>query len=146
MAIVIMEMTPYHISGCAALERGCFTEAWSERMLEDECNNQLAHYFTVMDGLFVCGYGGYLSICGEGEITRLAVAESYRRKGFGRMILNEIIKSARALNISEITLEVRAGNAPARALYSNVGFREISKRPGYYQNPAEDALVMALTL
>ena len=43
-------------------------------------------------------------------------------------------------------LEVRAGNAPAQALYERLGFREVGRRPGYYSQPADDALVLALEL
>lgn len=146
MPFVLMEMTPYHVNGCAELERGCFSDPWSEQMLDDECNNPLAHYYAVMDNLAVCGYGGYLAVCDGGEITRIAVADNYRRKGLGRMILNKIVENARALGLKEITLEVRESNAPARALYEGSGFRTIAKRPGYYRNPAEDALIMALDL
>jgi ribosomal-protein-alanine N-acetyltransferase len=146
MDFVIMEMNPYHISGCAALESECFSEPWSERMLLDECNNPLAHYFVAMDKLLVCGYGGYHAVCGEGEIMRIAVAKNYRGNGLGRAILDRIIKSAREQNIGRLMLEVRESNTIARALYQSAGFRTISKRQGYYQNPAENALVMELKL
>ncbi len=146
MPFVLMEMTPYHVDLCAELERRCFSDPWSEAMLDGECNNPLAHYYTVMDGLTVCGYGGYLAICDVGEITRIAVADNYRRKGIGRMLLNKIVENARELCLNEITLEVRESNLPAGALYESAGFRTIAKRPAYYKNPAEDALIMALNL
>lgn len=146
MALVIMEMTPYHTSGCAALERECFAQSWSERMMEDELNNPLAHYFVIMDGLEIRGCGGYLSVCGEGELTRLAVAEKYRGNGLGRRLLRAILESARSLGLDKMTLEVRESNAPALALYQSEGFKVLSKRPGYYRSPAEDALILGLDI
>lgn len=141
-----MEMTPYHISDCAALEGECFSEPWSAQMLMDELNSSFAHYFVAMKNLHICGYGGYISVRGEGEITRILVAKEYRKKGLGCAILDKIIENARAQNIYRLILEVRESNMVARKLYEGAGFREISKRQGYYQSPAESALIMELVL
>ena len=46
------------------------------------------------------------------------------------------------LESHSLTLEVRASNAPAQALYEKLGFREVGRRPRYYQNPKEDALIL----
>ena len=75
------------------------------------------------------------------EILNLAVSPAQRRKGAGKRLLDYLL----GLGAEEILLEVRAGNHPAQAFYRRVGFRPHGLRPGYYRNPAEDAIVMRLT-
>jgi ribosomal-protein-alanine N-acetyltransferase len=75
---------------------------------------------------------------GECELLNLAVAPSFRRRGAGSML---ILALARDFPGS-IFLEVRASNAGALALYKSLGFEVLSSRPGYYENPPDEAIVM----
>lgn len=74
----------------------------------------------------------------EAEILNLAIEPRFRRRGFARRLLEY------ALLRQPLTLylEVRASNAPARALYASLGFTEYGRRPAYYSHPAEDAILM----
>lgn len=72
------------------------------------------------------------------EILNLAVSPAQRRKGVGMGLLDHVLE----LGAAEIFLEVRAGNEPAQIFYRRAGFRLAGRRPGYYRNPAEDAVVM----
>lgn len=72
---------------------------------------------------------------GETEILNMAVDPAYRRRGIGRLLLDFSLQG-------EMFLEVRASNIQAQHLYQNSGFREVGRRPGYYTNPEEDAIVM----
>jgi ribosomal-protein-alanine N-acetyltransferase len=75
----------------------------------------------------------------EREILNLAVAPRFRRQGIAALLL------AHELNQRAIFyLEVRESNTAARALYGKFGFREISRRTGYYRHPPETAIVMKL--
>lgn len=78
---------------------------------------------------------------GEVEILNLAVSPAQRRKGAGKRLLDYLL----GLGAAEIFLEVRAANEPALAFYRRAGFQPAGRRPGYYRNPAEDAVVMRLT-
>ena len=68
----------------------------------------------------------------------------YRGQGIARMMLEELLGNARREGIRAFTLEVRAGNAPAIALYERLGFRTEGVRPGFYSKPKEDALIQWL--
>jgi ribosomal-protein-alanine N-acetyltransferase len=72
------------------------------------------------------------------EILNLAVSPAQRRKGVGKRLIDHAL----GLGAAEIFLEVRAGNEPAQAFYRRAGFQPAGRRPGYYPNPAEDAVVM----
>jgi ribosomal-protein-alanine N-acetyltransferase len=75
----------------------------------------------------------------EREILNLAVDPRYRRRGIAMMLI-QLEFSKKALFL----LEVRESNLAARALYARVGFVEISRRPEYYNNPTETAIVMRM--
>jgi len=77
---------------------------------------------------------------GEREILNLAVDPAERRSGIAQMLLRH------ALAVAQTTwfLEVRASNAAAIRLYESVGFKSSGRRSGYYQEPAEEAIVMRL--
>lgn len=75
------------------------------------------------------------------EILNLAVYPARRRRGVGKLLLDHVL----GLGAAEIFLEVRAGNEPALAFYRRAGFQPAGRRPGYYRNPAEDAVVMRVT-
>ncbi|HZP64592.1 MAG TPA: ribosomal protein S18-alanine N-acetyltransferase [Terriglobales bacterium] len=80
----------------------------------------------------------------EWELENIAVALSARRRGFGRELLQTLVKHAHAQEARAIFLEVRKSNLAARSLYESCAFREIGRRKRYYQNPAEDAVTYRL--
>jgi [ribosomal protein S18]-alanine N-acetyltransferase len=83
---------------------------------------------------------------GTAELESVAVAAAVRRAGIGRMLCEAVITRSKDHGASEMTLEVRAASAGAIALYSGLGFTEAARRAGYYQQPADDAVVMRLPL
>jgi ribosomal-protein-alanine N-acetyltransferase len=94
------------------------------------------------------GYAILMPAVDEAELLNIGVAAAQQRKGLGRMILNEMLQTARAMNMKRVFLEVRPSNVAAIALYRRTGFDLIGARRGYYQdaNGSEDALVMACDL
>jgi ribosomal-protein-alanine N-acetyltransferase len=78
----------------------------------------------------------------ECELEFVLVPPQTRRQGIGRMLVDTILAWARELGASEIRLEVRESNAPALRLYEACGFVVAGRRPGYYADPAEDAVLM----
>lgn len=91
--------------------------------------------------------GGYvvaLDAADEGEILNLAVAETGRRRGLGRALVQAIVDALGARGVREVYLEVRESNAAARALYAAFGFKDVGRRKGYYRRPVEDAIVLRL--
>jgi ribosomal-protein-alanine acetyltransferase len=84
------------------------------------------------------------SVPPEAEILDIAVKQDHRHRGFATALIQEFLRRARTQCIERIFLEVRESNAPALALYGNFGFQITGRRPRYYRNPDEDALLLQL--
>ncbi|MDX2377233.1 ribosomal protein S18-alanine N-acetyltransferase [Microbacterium sp. LRZ72] len=133
-----------------ALENASFpTDAWSEQMMRDELDSPHGRYLVADadDGSLV-GYGGVRAPQGarDADIQTIALAESARGRGQGRMLLRALLHEAAGRLAREVFLEVRADNPVAQALYASEGFTEIGRRPRYYQPDGVDAVVMKLNL
>jgi ribosomal-protein-alanine N-acetyltransferase len=94
----------------------------------------------------IAGYIVARETAGELHINNVAVREQYRRRGYGRLLLGRVLDEARRKHAIAAFLEVRNANLPAQALYEKCGFKAIAKRPNYYTDPQEDAVVMSLDL
>jgi ribosomal-protein-alanine acetyltransferase len=82
----------------------------------------------------------------EMEIDNVVVGQEFRRRGLALDLLGAVLAQARGSGIVRVFLEVRESNRAALALYRRLGFRTIGRRPGYYTEPPEDALLLALEL
>ncbi|SHE66511.1 ribosomal protein S18-alanine N-acetyltransferase [Alkalibacter saccharofermentans] len=140
--VVILPMRSEHLDSVVALELRCFKVPWTRDMFEEELENPLARYFVIVTEGDIAGYAGIWHIHGEGHITNIAVDEPYRGKGFGKQLLNNLIKKGAAEGIDTFTLEVRKSNASALGLYMNCGFKAAGIRKNYYSDNGEDAVVM----
>lgn len=138
----LVPMDRSHLAGVAELERMCFSTPWNEAMLEEELYNDTASFIVAEgeDGS-VLGYAGLHVILDEGYIDNVAVRPSCRRMGLGDKLLDVFIRFGEA-NLAFLTLEVRPSNTPAVALYEKNGFKEVGRRPNYYDDPKEDALLL----
>ena len=85
-------------------------------------------------------------VADEWEIENLVVALRERRRGIGTALLARTIATARAGSARRMLLEVRESNDAARTMYRRLGFVESGRRPGYYSGPAENAVLLTLTL
>ena len=138
----IVPMDRSHLAGVAELERQCFSTPWTEAMLAEELYSETASFLVAEDETgAVCGYAGLHVILDEGYIDNVAVAETKRRQGLAKRLCEVYCRFA-SENLQFLTLEVRASNAPAIALYEGLGFREVGRRPDYYTKPKEDALLL----
>ncbi len=77
----------------------------------------------------------------EWEIENIVVAAQFRKRGSGSTMLGAFLDVARQAGACEVLLEVRASNHSARSFYVKHGFAENGRRPGYYENPREDAVL-----
>ena len=89
----------------------------------------------------VSGFLVALIVTAEWELENIAVAQSSRRRGMGRALMQALIGRAMESFASEIRQEIRASNLPAQLLGQSVGFVQQGRRPGYYRKPDEDALL-----
>lgn len=142
--IRVVPMTADHLDETAALEQACFpTGAWSRSMLAEELDNALSAFLTALDPQGrVVGYAGLQVILDEGTLARIAVDPQCRRQGIAGKLLQVFLDFARANRLAFITLEVRASNYDAIALYGSRGFRSVGRRKNYYEHPREDAVIM----
>ncbi len=101
---------------------------------------------TVRGGHQVIAYIAARATAGELHINNVAVREPYRRNGIGRLLLTRAIEEGEKLGATTAFLEVRSGNTAAQALYEKCGFKAIARRPHYYSEPLEDAVVMSRSL
>ena len=139
----IVKMTTDHVSEIAQLEKLCFgADAWSERSVASELQNKLAHWLVCLDGSRVAGYVGSQTVLGETDMMNIAVHPDYRRRGIAAKLVDALVADLKTMESHCLTLEVRASNAPARALYEQLGFQEIGCRKNYYRSPREDGLIL----
>jgi len=82
----------------------------------------------------------------EGHIHNVAVSPDFRRRGIARSLVEALIDFSRKQSLSVMLLEVRNANLPAIELYASFGFEVVGRRPNYYKNPREDALLMTKVL
>ena len=132
------------IDAIVGLETESFTNPWSRDTLVWELQNSdvtRVHLLRDDSGAIVA-----FSVCwiifDELHINTLAVAPAARRRGFATELLRFVMAEAEAAGAPKATLEVRESNDAALALYQRLGFEVSARRPGYYTNPREDALIL----
>lgn len=142
MDYAVVDAQPRHIAELEEIEQECFSLPWSREQLEAQLPDE-RHVFLVAeaDGKAV-GYVGMMYVLDEGYISNVAVTASCRRAGLGSALIAELLRRARALSLSFVTLEVREHNTPAIELYKKHGFVAVGTRKNYYEQPKEDALLM----
>lgn len=82
----------------------------------------------------------------EAHIATFAVHPGHRGRGIGRLLLEETLAECSRVGMQMATLEVRAGNVVAQGLYRSYGFEEVARRPHYYADNQEDAIIMTTAL
>lgn len=140
--IELIIMREEHVAQVAALEKECFSTPWSENSVRSELNNPLSLWLVAVDGEKVVGYVGSQSVMNESDMMNIAVTSDYRRKGIACKLVEALVTALQERDVDSLTLEVRASNEPAKALYAQLGFAQVGRRPNYYRNPKEDALIL----
>ena len=138
----ITNMTAAHVSSVAELEKVCFSAPWSENSVASELNNPLALWLVAVENDRLAGYIGSQSVMGESDMMNVAVAPEHRRRGVGEALVSALAEVLKEQGNESLALEVRASNMPAIALYEKLGFAQVGRRPNYYRNPKEDALIL----
>ena len=142
--IEIRQAKLYDVPALARIERDSFDSPWSaDEITKDVTSDDGSIYVAVAiieDER--AGYADMRIIKGESQIYNIAVAPEFRKQGIGEALLDHMVRKSEELWLSIITLEVRAGNEAAMALYEKMGFRKVGTRPGYYAKGSEDAVLM----
>ena len=140
--IEIYTMGEEHVRQVAELEKFCFSAPWSEASITYELNNPLSLWLVAMDGETLVGYVGSQTVMDEADMMNIAVSPDCRRRGVAEKLVESLVAGLRDKGVRCLTLEVRASNEPAKALYNKLGFVQVGLRPNYYRAPREDALIL----
>ncbi|MCI6849975.1 MAG: ribosomal protein S18-alanine N-acetyltransferase [Oscillospiraceae bacterium] len=135
-------MNASHVPQIAQLEKRCFSDPWSEKSIASELENPLSVWLVAVDGGQLIGYVGSQTVLGETDMMNLAVAPEARRQGTGRALVLALVDALTEKGSHSLMLEVRVSNTPAQKLYESLGFSQVGRRPKYYVNPREDALIL----
>ena len=136
------KITEAHLDGVAELEKICFSQPWSKNSLKLLTNDGIGVGMVCSCDGKICAYGGMMCAIDEGQITNIATHPDYRHRGYGRAIVEALIKYAKNNGLDSISLEVRESNQAAISLYTKLGFKVEGKRKDFYTKPVESALVM----
>jgi len=143
--IRLREMRREDLGPIEAIERVSFTLPWTRSMFLTEIENRQGRRRVALDesgrvvGYIICRFYGDLW-----HIMNLAVREDRRRQGIGGQLMDDFLGQTAGAGIS-YTLEVRESNTEAAHLYAARGFHPIGRRPGYYHDNREDAIIMTRT-
>ena len=147
LPVFLRRAEPGDTAEIAALERAASLHPWSERQVRDELARPAPDAVLVLEGP-----SGVLAWCAvrllvdELHVMNLAVDDRVRRRGFAGFLLRKCLERGARAGAVRALLEVREGNAAARALYAKAGFAPIGERKAYYPDPPEDAVVLAREL
>jgi len=126
-----------------ALDDVCFHRPWTRADYERELQDPARCFVHVVRvDQAIVGYCSFWRIFDEIHLNNFAIHPAWRRQGLGRALLAHVLTEAAALGAPNATLEVRASNAAAIALYEAGGFARAGLRRAYYTHPVEDALIL----
>lgn len=131
------------MSALLELDAACFARPWGAPAWRTEFEGGA---ILLLAGTPPRGFACAVVIAPCCELRRIGVDPSGRGIGVGRSLLIEVITHARRLGCERVQLEVAQGNVAACSLYRAHGFSEVGRRPGYYQDPPDAALLMDLEI
>jgi ribosomal-protein-alanine N-acetyltransferase len=129
------------VTSAADLEKEALGhEAWSAEAIKETLKHNGRYFAAFFNGEYL-GHGGFTFAADEGYITNVVVSKMARRQGVAYKILEEMFKEAIRLQLRFLSLEVRESNGSAIALYEKTGFTERGRRPNFYSEPKETAII-----
>ena len=143
MEYAIRDVGPDDIPQIVEVEKRCFSLPWTAEQLAAQIKNAQHEFIAAIspDGT-VLGYVGMMYVLDEGYISNVATDLPWRRQGIADALIGRLCAICEGLRLSFVSLEVRAGNALAVALYEKHGFAPVGLRKNYYERPREDAVIM----
>lgn len=144
--MTVREMQLDDLSDILLIENENFSVPWTENGFFSFLMRNDTLFLVAEEKGEILGYMGIMMVLDEGEITNVSVAKDARRRGIGRTLVTEMIRRMREKDILTLHLEVRKSNNAAIALYRSMGFAKDGERRLYYEAPAEDAVLMSLSV
>ena len=143
--IEIRRMEMKDIPEVVEIDRSSFTLPWTERSYKYEVQeNSAARCWVTMVDERVASMLVLWLIVDEAHIATIATHPQFRRRGFAKQILIKSLVSARDEGALKSLLEVRARHVVAQKIYCDIGFVEVGRRPMYYRDNGEDAVLMTM--
>lgn len=148
LAVYLGPAVPTDASALAALDARGSLHPWSEGAFAGALRAGAGERVALLrDGAReIVGFCVWQEVADEAHVHNVAIAPDRRGQGLARRLLAACLGTAAARGARHVFLDVREGNAPARALYARLGFREAGRRAAYYSEPVEDALLLAADL
>ncbi len=145
MNLLIRRMNMKDLEQVIAIDQASFSLPWPPRSFQFELtdNPSSRSWVAELDGRTV-GILVLWLIVDEAHIATLATHPDFRRQGISKALLMHALKSAMEEGATRSFLEVRVGNLAAQELYRGFGFVEDGRRPRYYKDNNEDAILMSL--
>lgn len=141
--MLIREMMIDDLDQIVELEKQLFTSAWGyDDFLYEMKDNQFAYYYVLEDQNQIIGYVGLWIMYEQSQITTIGVHQKNQGYGYGKKLLEAMIKKACQHQCDIMSLEVRVSNRVAIGLYESCGFEKATLRKNYYQDNHEDAYLM----
>lgn len=140
----IREMQSRDLEKVTALETACFSMPWKYKDFEEVLTNPHRVYLVAETGRQeIIGGCMLTNIAGEGDISNVAVDESFRGQRIATALLQKLLEYGKdKYGINAFTLEVRSKNIPAIRLYERAGFQAEGIRRNFYDKPKDDAIIM----
>ena len=143
-AVTVEPMRRRHLADVMPIESVSYPRPWPIGVFQSELEMMRRGercYLVAREDGEVVGYGGVMFVLDDAHVTNIAVAAKRQRAGIATRVLAELAWEAIAHGCQALTLEVRASNVGAQALYHQFGFVPAGVRQKYYEN-ADDAIVM----
>jgi [ribosomal protein S18]-alanine N-acetyltransferase len=144
--VIIRAMTAADLSAVATLDQISFSQPWPPAAFEAELTNVNSRCWVTEVDARVVGALVIWRVLDEAHIATIAVHPDFRRRGIGRALLRTGMDAAYAEGARIYHLEVRSGNLAAQKMYADFGYEIVGRRPRYYQDNGEDALLLTLSL
>ena len=146
MTANVRRALPEDARDVSLIELACSRHPWTEQQLREEIEFPQAYTCVLEADGRAAGFATMQIAAEFAHINELGVLPEFRRNGFGRLIMTDLIREARSRGCEQMFLEVRQSNVPARNLYGSFGFGHAGTRKRFYREPEEDALVLILDL
>jgi len=137
---------PIYAEQILEIENCSFPSPWSINAFNGEIKKPISNLWALIEDKHLVGYICFWMFDNEIQVINFAVHPTNRRQRLGQSLLTRMIETGVSKGLKSIWLEVRPSNLAARSLYSKVGFHEVGRRPRYYKETNEDALIMTLEL
>lgn len=138
----IVPFAEQHVADVVRIDHACQSKPWSEAAVRLELERPEGVFLVALVDGEVAGFAGAWMVLDEAHVINVAVDPPRQRQRIGERMMTALLEACQKKGATCATLEVRASNEPAIALYKKFGFRDVARRRGYYIDNKEDAVVM----